>query len=73
MCGRDIQTGYVFRPSSRRRIAGGTTTNGAYRFDLCDKCFEQLKEACTKTREAETDADGEQENMQQTHRIGETA
>ena len=46
MCGCDIQNGYVFRPSSRRRITHGTTTNGAYRFDLCDECFARLQEAC---------------------------
>ena len=68
MCGCDIQNGYVFRPSSRRRITHGTTTNGAYRFDLCDKCFERLQEACTNDRKAEA-SDG-RENTQQTRDKG---
>lgn len=50
MCGHDIKDGYVFKPSSRRRIHGGTTAGGAYRFDLCDKCLAQIQKAC-KSRE----------------------
>ena len=53
MCGRDIKAGYVFSPAWRRRIANRTATRGAYRFDLCDDCFNALKEACTKKREAD--------------------
>ena len=51
MCGREIREGDVLKPSSRRRISGGKTTNGAYRFDLCDACFDQIQKACVKKRE----------------------
>jgi len=51
MCGRDIKDGYVFKPSSRRRIHGGATTSGAYRFDLCTACLDQIQKACKARKE----------------------
>lgn len=57
MCGRDIKDGYVFKPSSRRRIHGGTTTSGAYRFDLCDACLGQIQKACKARKEASGEGD----------------
>lgn len=51
MCGRDIKNGYVFKPSSRRRISDGTTTSSAYRFDLCDACLTQIQKACKARKE----------------------
>ncbi len=53
MCGRDIKDGYVFKPASRRRISNGTTTSGAYRFDLCDACLAQIRSACRSRKEAQ--------------------
>lgn len=50
MCGRDIADGYTLVPSGRRRIHGGTAVSGAYRFDLCNKCFETVKAVCAKNR-----------------------
>ena len=55
VCGRDIKNGYVLKPSSRRRIANGVATNGAYRFDMCDACFERLKKACKARKEPHGD------------------
>lgn len=71
MCGRDIKDGSTFSPAWRRHIDNCKATRGAYRFDLCEKCFEQLKKACTNARKAETDADGGQGNTQPTHGKGE--
>ena len=48
VCGRDVKDGHSIRPAARRRITHGSCTNENYRFDVCDQCFNKLRELCSK-------------------------
>ena len=46
MCGCTINNGYEIATSYRRRIVMKYPQRGQARFDLCDQCFNRIKEAC---------------------------
>lgn len=54
MCGCDMRNGWEIASSYKRRVEKAYPGRGHYRFDLCDACFRQLKEACENRRKEQT-------------------
>lgn len=50
VCGQAVKYGFTLTNSNRRRISMTMRQQAAFRFDICDRCFERIKKECRKER-----------------------
>jgi hypothetical protein len=61
VCGQELTDGTVLTNSNRRRVEGSVPRREAFRFDICDRCFERIKRECMNERKETEKNDGKKE------------
>ena len=57
VCGQELKEGVILTNSNRRRVYGSVPSREAFRFDICDRCFNRIKRECKKSSKEDSSND----------------
>jgi len=57
VCGQEVKDGVILTNSNRRRVDSAGPRREAFRFDICDRCFNRIKRECKKSSKEDSSND----------------